>query len=237
MKRITFLFLLAILLMPLLASRISPIDLKSGSYIADKPDPSEFAVNINLLGEQGGLYRSGEEIRLSFQTTKDAYVIVYDIDVDGNVQLLYPGDGHPAASVGRMMFFLPVPGKNVHWTTGGKTGVEYIHAIAVADRNRINEDELYFLAQNDRLSDEKRFRVDLDPYLAFNMIDEQLVSGAQDDPPATDFTYFYINKRVDYPRYLCSKCHSPQKLPDPYAMECPEVVIEKISYDEEPSYP
>jgi hypothetical protein len=237
MKRIAFLFLLAILLIPLFTSRISPIDLKSGSYPAITPDPNEFAVNINLLGEKGELYRSGEEIRLSFQTTKDAYVIVYDLDAEGNVQLLYPEDGHPVASVGRMMFFLPVPGKNVHWTAGGTTGVEYIHAVAVTDRSRINEDELYFLARNDRLSDEKRFCVDLDPYLAFNMIDEELVSGAENAPPATDFTYFYINKRVEYPRYLCSKCHSPQKLPDPYAMECPEVVIEKISYDEEPHYP
>jgi hypothetical protein len=237
MKRIAFLFLLAALLMPLLTSQIYAVDFKKGSYVSTSPSPGDFAVNVNLLGEKGSVYGPGKEIRLSFNTTKDAYVIVYDIDADGNVQLLYPEEGRPTLSEGRKTYFLPVPGRNVYWQTGSTTGVEYIHAVAVTDRNRINEDELYFLAGNERLSNEKQFHVDLDPYLAFNMIDEELVSGAENDPPATDFTYFYINKHVEYPRYLCSKCHSPEKLSDPYTMECPEIVIEKITYDAEPHYP
>ena len=236
MKRIAFLFLLAALIVSS-ASQTYAVDLKKGSIISSTPGPGDLAVNINLLGEKGAVYRPGNEIRLSFQTTKDAYVVLYDVDVNGNVQLLYPEDGRLVLSEGRKAYFMPPPGKGVYWTAGQTTGVEYIHAVAVADPARINDDELYFLAHNGYLSDEKRFRVDLDPYLAFNMIDEELVNGAEKDPPATDFTYFYINKHVEYPRYLCSKCHSPEKLPDPYAMECPEIVIEKISYEEDPHYP
>ena len=55
--------------------------------------------------------------------------------------------------------------------------------------------------------------------------------------PATDYTYFYINRKVDYPGYLCYKCHSPSKIPDPYAMECPEVDIELIAVNEDAGYP
>ena len=236
MKRIAFLFLLAVVIVSL-TSQTNAVDLKKGSVISSAPAQSELAVNINLLGEKGAVYRPGNEIRLSFQTTKDAYVVLYDVDVDGNVQLLYPEDGRLVLSEGRKAYFMPPPGKGMIWTAGQTTGVEYIHAVAVTDPARINDDELYFLARNGSLSDEKRFRVDLDPYLAFNMIDEELVKGAENDPPATDFTYFYINKHVEYPRYLCSKCHSPEKLPDPYAMECPEIVIEKIAYEEDPHYP
>jgi hypothetical protein len=236
MKRIAFLFLLAVLIVSL-TSQSHAVDLKKGSVISSTPGPGELAVNINLLGEKGAVYIPGNEIRLSFQTTKDAYVVLYDVDVDGNVQLLYPEDGHLVLSEGHKAYFMPPPGNGVIWTAGQTTGVEYIHAVAVTDPARINDNELYFLARNGSLSDDKQFRVDLDPYLAFNMIDEQLVNGAENDPPATDFTYFFINKHVEYPRYLCSKCHSPEKLPDPYAMECPEIVIEKISYEEEPHYP
>jgi len=237
MKRITFLFLLAALLIPLLTSRLSAVDLKKGTYVQSAPAMSELSVAVNLLGEKGEVYRPGKEIRVSFQTTKDAYVVIYNVDSEGYVHLLYPEDGSPVLSEGRKTYFLPEPGTSVYWETGDKTGVEYIHAVAVADRERINEDELYFLSQNDRLSNEKRFRVDLDPFLAFNMIDEELVSNAETAAPATDYTYFYINRRVEYPRYLCPKCHSPEKIPDPYAMECSEIAIEKIAYDEDPRYP
>jgi hypothetical protein len=123
------------------------------------------------------------------------------------------------------------------WEAGKTTGVEYIHALAVTEPGRLIEDELSFLSSGDRLPEDKRLRIDTDPYLAFNTIDEEIVRDAGNDPPATDFTHFFIGKRVDYPRYLCSKCHSPEKLPDPYAMECPEIVIEEISYEEKPQYP
>jgi hypothetical protein len=237
MKRIAFLLLLAALLIPLSTAHLYPVDLKKGTTVQSSPNVSELAVAINLLGEKGDVYRPGKEIRFSFQTTKDAYVIIYNIDSEGYVNLLWPEDGRLVMSEGRKTYFLPDPSKDMHWETGDKTGVEYVHALAVSKPDRINGDELYFLAGNDRLPEAKRFHIDMDPFLAFNSIDEELVTGAEQEPPATDYTYFHINKRVEYPRYLCSKCHSPEKLPDPYAMECPEIVIEKVTYDEDPHYP
>jgi hypothetical protein len=237
MKRATFLFLLAALMLPIFAARTGAVDLKKERSISGMPGPGDFSVSVKLLGETDGVFRPGKEIRLSFQTTKDAYVVVYNIDANGYVQLLYPEDGRPVLSKGRTDYFLPPPGEDLIWETGPTTGVEYIHALAVTDPGRLNEDELYFLSRADRLPEEKRLRVDTDPYLAFNTIDEEIVRDTESSPPATDYTDFFINKRVDYPRYLCAKCHSPEKLPDPYAMECPEIVIEEIAYEEKPQYP
>jgi hypothetical protein len=42
---------------------------------------------------------------------------------------------------------------------------------------------------------------------------------------------------VEYPRYLCSKCHAPGKLTDPYNMDCPEIIVERYDYDEDVAYP
>jgi hypothetical protein len=237
MKRTAFLFLLAALLMPLCSPQTQAVDLKKGGYAATAPGPDDFAVSVSLLGEKGGVYAPGKEIRISFQTTRDAYVVVYDIDANGYVQLLYPEDGKAVLSKGRTTHFLPAPGGDEHWVTEGTTGVEYIHALAVTDLDRINENELFFLSSGDRLSDEKRLRLDMDPFLGFNMVDGELVRGAESDPPVTDYTYFYVNTHVEYPRYLCAKCHSPEKISDPYAMQCPEIVIEKIAYEEDPHYP
>jgi hypothetical protein len=238
MKRTAFLFLLAALMLPIfVSSNTGAVDFKKDKSKSVLPGPGDFSVSVNLLGENEGVYGAGKEIRLSFQTTKDAYVVVYNIDADGYVRLLYPEDGRPVLSKGRTTYFLPPPGKNLIWETGATTGVEYIHALAVTEPGRLNEDELDFLSRGDRLAEEKRLRIDTDPYLAFNAIDEEIVRDAESAPPATDYTHFFVNKQVDYPRYLCAKCHSPEKLPDPYAMECPEIVIEEIAYEEKPQYP
>jgi hypothetical protein len=232
-----FLFLLAALMVPLFASKIGAVDSKKEQSTFETLATSDFSVSVNMLGEKDGVYKPGEEIRLSFQTTKDAYVVVYNVDANGYVSLLYPEDGRPVLSKGLTTYFLPPPGKDLIWETGRTTGVEYIHALAVTEPGRLNEDELLFLSRGDRLPEEKRLRIDTDPYLAFNTIDGEIVRDAESDPPATDFEHFFVNKRVDYPRYLCSKCHSPEKLPDPYAMECPEIIIEEIAYENEPNYP
>ena len=205
MKRTTFLFLLAALLIPLSASRLLSVDLKKGSRAPGAPGMSGLSVSVELRGEKGDVFRPGSEIGVSFETTEDAYVVIYNVDSDGYVHLLYPEDGRPVLSEGRKTHFLPEPGTGVYWEAGGRTGIEYIHAIAVKDDSRLDEDELYFLSQNDRIAESKRFRIDLDPFLAFNMIDEELVRDAETIPLATDHTYFYINRHVDYPRYICAK--------------------------------
>ncbi len=237
MKRMTFLFLLAVLSMFIAATGTGAADYQQNQSMTGTAVSGDLSVSVTMLGEKDGVYRAGKEVRLLFQTTQDAYVVVYNIDAEGYVHLLYPEDGRPVLSKANTTTFLPPPGKNVVWETSGKTGIEYIHAVAVADKGRLDEDELYFLARGDRLPEEKRLRIDSDPFLAFNAIDDEIVRDAENDPPATDFEHFYVNKRVEYPRYLCAKCHSPEKLPDPYAMECPEIVIEEIAYANEPQYP
>jgi hypothetical protein len=232
-----FLFLLAVLMVPFFASKIGAVDSKKEQSTVETLATSDLSVSVTMLGEKDGVYKAGKEVRLLFQTTQDAYVVVYNIDANGYVSLLYPEDGRPVLSKANATNFLPPPGKNVIWETSGATGIEYIHALAVTDKGRLDEDELLFLSSGDRLPREKRLRIDSDPFLAFNTIDGEIVRDAESDPPATDFERFFINKRVEYPRYLCSKCHSPEKLPDPYAMECPEIVIEEIAYENEPNYP
>jgi len=237
MRRTTFLFLLAALCTFLFATGIGAVDDQKSQSMPGASVTGDLSVSVTMLGEKDGVYTAGKEVRFMFQTTRDAYVVVYNIDANGYVSLLYPEDGRPVLSKANTTSFLPPPGKNVVWETSGTTGIEYIHALAVADKGRLDEDELYFLARGDRLPEEKRLRIDSDPFLAFNTIDGEIVRGAESDPPATDFERFFVNKRVEYPRYLCAKCHSPEKLPDPYAMECPEIVIEEIAYANEPRYP
>jgi hypothetical protein len=236
MKTKLMLVLTAVFIASLLSAPLESVELKKSRSAAFGSN-ADLDVSLHLIGGKGSVLRSGHELSLTFQTNKDAYVIIYNIDSEGYVHLLYPEKGDLQRVTGRKSYFLPKHGSGVIWEVGDKTGIEYIHAIAVERAGMINEDELYFLAQNRRLGGQKQFRVDMDPLLAFNMIDEELLTNPSDDLISTDYTYFYINRRVDYPRFLCSKCHSAEKLSDPYAMECPEIIIEKATYDEDVGYP
>lgn len=238
MKRLLTLFLLAVFLVPVLSSDSFGLAFelkKSRGGAAVTGD--DLTVSVRLIGGKGAVLKPGRDVNLTFQTSRDAYVVLYNIDSEGFVHLLFPEDGTPKKVKGRKVHFLPEPGKGLYWEVGNTTGIEYVHALAVSDRDMLKEEELYFLAQSRKLAEEKKLRIDMDPFLAFNMIDEEVMVDATTAGPATDYTYFYVNKKVDYPRYLCVKCHGTDKIADPYAMECPEIVIERAVYEEDLHYP
>lgn len=224
MKRIATICFVSTALI-LLAMPLSAVDVRRSAFGDDG-----LGLTVRLIGGEGAVLMPGRDVNITFQTDEDAFVLIYNIDSDGYVSLLYPADGIPRRSAGREVHFLPDPGTGVRWSVGDRTGIEYIHAVAVTDRSMIDADELAFLARSGSLAPEKRFRIETDPYVAFNTIDEEIVSGDGLDAMSTDVTWFYINRRVDYPRYLCARCHGHDRMSDPYEMVCPAVEIERIDY-------
>lgn len=235
MKRKDMLFLLTALLIPLMIVPLYAVELKQSSSLGYTY--GELDVRVHLTGGKGNVLKPGRDIRLTFEVNENAYVIMYNIDSEGFVNLLFPWDGKLQRVEGREVYSLPEEGSGIHWEAGDKTGIEYIHVLAIRDRTMIREDELLFLKQNARLERDERIRMELDPLVAFNMIDEMLIIDAKENPPATDYTFFYINREVDYPRFLCSKCHGADKFSDPYAVECSEVIIKRADYEGDLGYP
>ncbi|MBP2681049.1 MAG: hypothetical protein H6Q78_912 [Candidatus Krumholzibacteriota bacterium] len=181
---------------------------------------SSKGVSLALHDPIGSVYRAGEEVGLSLRTDTDAYVVVFDIDTDGFVHLLYPEDGKSLRkfSSGRAYEFPDDPERSL--VVGGSKGIEFMFALAVEDRDYINEQEVRFLADNANLPEEKKFRITGDPFLGANRIASQIVRGIAQRPGVTmSFTYFYIDEAVDYPRYLCDDCY--EKGTDPYASGMP----------------
>ncbi|MBN1886181.1 MAG: DUF4384 domain-containing protein [Candidatus Krumholzibacteriota bacterium] len=209
----------------LLSAPVSAVDVRRGAFDGDGLD-----LSVRLVGGKGAVLMPGRDVNITFQTSEDAFVFIYNIDTDGYVNLLYPADGRPVRSEGRTVHFLPEAGRGIRWTVGERTGIEYIHAIAVPERSMIDENELAYLARGASLPAEKRFRIQTDPFLAFNTIDEEIVSEAGIAAMSADVTWFYINREVDYPRYLCASCHGHDRMSDPYAMVCPAIEIERVEY-------
>lgn len=233
MKRLLLLVLLAVFVTNPGDSVAWPVEI-TPTVPARQTVRSDLDLSIRLVGGTGAVLQPGRDVNLTFQTSSDAYVIIYSIDSDGYVNLLYPADGNPRLSPAGKVIFLPEKGTGVAWRIAGSTGIEYIHALAIEDPGRIDRDELYYLSQTHNLPEEQRLRIEMDPFLAFNMITEELIGDAQRMPPATDYTYFYVNQRVEYPAYLCD---SRPGVDDPYRAPCAEVLIAKIAEHEDSVYP
>jgi hypothetical protein len=177
-------------------------------------------VSLTLGDPIGSVYRAGEEVGLSVRTDADAYIVVFNIDTDGFVHLLYPEDGKSLRkfSGGRTHEFPDDPERSL--VVGGSKGIEFVFALAVENRDHINEQEIRFLYDSEDLPEERKFRLTGDPLLGANRIASQIVRGIAQRPGVTmSFTYFYIDEAVDYPRYLCEDCY--EKGADPYASGMP----------------
>lgn len=171
-------------------------------------------VVLRFSGPMGSVLNPGEEIGFSFQPQQNAYVVVFNIDTEGFVHLLHPVAGkYHTLTKAREWEHIPENPRE-RFVAEGETGIEFVFALTVPDKESIDQRELGFLADNERLPRENRYRIDGDPFLAANIIAGELVRGISHRQGIyLDYTYFYINERVDYPCYLCGECEGGQ--PDP----------------------
>jgi hypothetical protein len=64
-----------------------------------------------------------------------------------------------------------------------------------------------------------------DPYVGMGRLMSRIVPNGREDRVATANTYFYIERRVEYPRYVCADCHHRTFWFDPYVDYCSVVEI------------
>ncbi|GAK54161.1 hypothetical protein U14_05440 [Candidatus Moduliflexus flocculans] len=82
-------------------------------------------------GDQTPTYFVGERIYISFSVTKDSYLILYDIDSTGNVNILFPNPYHPDNLVRRGRVYTIPSGNYGHdLFIKGPTGEEILYIVA-----------------------------------------------------------------------------------------------------------
>ena len=175
-------------------------------------------------------YRRGEDLRVHFRTDRDLYVVVYRIDVDGEVEVLWPNSRYDDGFVyGDHTYTLPRPGSPVRLRTSERKGVEYVEAIASEypfDLRGLGIDFAFDL--DDR--EEYDYVIEGDPFLAVNDINFAITGLEEDvDYVVTDWTHLYVESKVDYPRYTCTQCHGDDEHDvHPYVDSCTTV---RVYYD------
>ena len=140
-KQMAMLWMLALICsMVLLPGKVSLAD-QSGGLVRDYDDSYDVKhrvisdpyldVEVWVDKGEGAAYNPGENIKVYFQTSRDCYVVIYNIDTRGYVDLLYPvdDDDDPYVEGGRV-YRIPDRFDDYELTVDGPDGVEYIQAVA-----------------------------------------------------------------------------------------------------------
>jgi len=139
MKRLLLTFLIALVGLGLPARGWADDEnyppLRDENYAPNRivPGPRGEPLEIELWADRDNedTYYEGENITLYFQTNRDAYVTLYNIDAQGNVFLLYPQ--HPDAPHfvrGGVTYELPDRRDDYDLWITGPPGVEFVQAVA-----------------------------------------------------------------------------------------------------------
>ncbi|KHC90713.1 PEGA domain-containing protein [Thermotoga sp. Mc24] len=156
-------------------------DAKSIIIVPEKP---YFTVDVWLNKPEGSVYEVGERMEIFVKSSKDAYILVYDINAQGKVTLIFPNK-YESDNFVRANEIKKIPSKSTYsLRVSPPYGKEYIQVIASARPIPIFNQlkELGTAQAFPTLSDnvEEYVQNKLKPYLS--------------DEWVSDLTYFYVGR-------------------------------------------
>ena len=197
-------------------------------------------LDVEVWTDRGddAVYQPGDALEVRARASEDAYLLVYEIDAEGYVRLLYPYRGGSGFVEGRHTYTVPPERANVELVVE-KGPVGQCYVVAIVSRDRFLELPWYLrpydlqaeqVGYEGRGDDEEGItaegRIVGDPFVAMEKIRRRVV-GSPDDPDAfaTGYASYYVHNEVRYPRYLCYDCHRPGRWAwwtgfDPYYTHC-----------------
>ena len=179
-------------------------------------------------------FHTGEDARVYLRADRDAYVALFRVDTDGRVRVLFPRDPWDDAFVRAGREFAVDGGHGDDaFEIDDYPGVGYVFAVASADPFDFDAitsaDHWDYRAIADG-------RVRGDPYVALTDLAERIVPQGSDDWDY-DMAPYYVERRYEYPRFLCYDCHSYATFSywNPYAYSCVRFRI--VVFDDPYYYP
>jgi hypothetical protein len=200
---------------------------------------ARFSVDLWTGRGSEAVYKPGEAIDVGFHVSEEAHLLVYEIDAEGYVHVLFPHRRGDDFVPGGRDLSLPDDGDN-RLVVEGPVGEGYIVAIASIEPFEPlpwylrpadpQGDEIGYYGDREEQRDEQGItaegRIVGDPFVAMERIRRQVVADAEDRTAfATDYTTYYVHNAVKYPRYICYDCHRPGRWSwwdgfDPYYSSC-----------------
>ncbi|MBI5169853.1 MAG: DUF4384 domain-containing protein [Candidatus Eisenbacteria bacterium] len=197
------------------------------------------ALGVDVWTDRGddAVYSPGEAMQVKVRATDDAYLLVYEIDAEGHISVLYPWRRTGAVVEGHRTYRLPPSDSPYELVVDQTVGQGFL--VAIASREPFRDLPWYLrpfdpqgevMGYEDQRLEEEGFdeegAVVGDPMVAMERIRRRVLQHAGDtDLFATSYATYYVGHEVRYPRYLCSDCHRRGQWAwwdgfDPYYTRC-----------------
>lgn len=162
--------------------------------VADRKSRPAFDVDIDLNKSWGGYYKIGEQITFTFSPRRDCYLLIYDVQPDGLINILFPNSaGDPSGFVKAGRTYTIPSGDQPHLQVLRPTGREYIQVVAAAAPLDLTNLHLS-LVQNDLL----RFEVSGDSFLFVNALRGKL-SQRETNQWTAKSLFFFVSETLSDP--------------------------------------
>jgi hypothetical protein len=179
-----------------------------------------YTPGIRIWTSGSDLHRRGDRVRLYYRTERDAYVMIFRVDTDGRVQVLFPrgpDDDENYGSAGAT-YSVASYDRGSAFYVDDDPGVGYVFGVASVDPFDYRD-----ISYNGRwdLRTISDGRIHGDPRSAMEELAQSLMPSGYGDFD-THLLPYYVDRRYDYPRFVCYDCHAhtPWAYWDPYAGWC-----------------
>ncbi|MFQ6102888.1 MAG: DUF4384 domain-containing protein [Candidatus Glassbacteria bacterium] len=195
--------------------------------------PEDLKIDVWLDRGDGAVYNMGDPVTVYFKTNADCFVTVYNIDTEGYINILfpsYPGEGNFIE--GNKTYFVPANTHDDFFIIDEPTGQGYIEAVASSKPFYLEGWPFYTQkGAEGHYAGEAIERITGDPFLAIEEINNKILPFGEDTEYVDDFSVYYVEEVVSYPRYVCNDCHVPTYYHyDPYYYPCTYVDIVIFDY-------
>lgn len=196
-------------------------------------------LSVEVWTDRGtdAVYEPGDRMQVKVRVSEDAHLLVYEIDTEGQVNVLFPYRGRPDLVEGRATYRLPDEESGFDLVVERQTGESFIVALAsrapfeglpwyLRPYDPRGEDIGYVGKPEEEQGITAEGRIVGDPFVAMERIRRRVLRSADDDESfATGYVSYYVHHEVRYPRYLCYDCHRPGYYAwwddfDPYFASC-----------------
>jgi hypothetical protein len=198
---------------------------------------STLAVEVWTDRGNEAIYQPGEVLQVQTRATDDAYLLVYEIDSQGYVHVLFPFNSGNTLVAANDIVAIPPDQSDQALVVQDPTGQDFI--VAIASRQPFEDLPWYLRPYNAQGADigyvnkpdaEEGVTADGqivgDPFVAMERIRRRVCKTPDDATAfATSYTTYYVHQQVRYPRYICADCHRPDQWSwwdgfDPYYSQC-----------------